>query len=117
MRSRDPDHILGIIACLTVIFSALISVLTIPLWRVIHASAFLRLPPAIMTLIGGVVIGRYFFKALFDNNDYTHESVIIVLLLISLNMLATAAALFLMKHEPPRNPVLDQYAPDASEKM
>jgi hypothetical protein len=117
MRSKDPEDILGVIASLTVILTALICVLTIPLWRVIHASAFLRLPPAIMTLIGGLVIGWFLIDALMVDANSTHEMMYIALLLISLNMLATSAALFLMRHEPPRNPALAQYAPDASEKM
>jgi len=119
MKTKDPDAILGVLASLTVIFTALICVLTIPLWRVIHISAFLRLPPAIMTLIGGLVVGKFFVEAMLEGNEFynPHPVMELSLLLICLNMFASSAALFLMKHEPPRNPVLDQYAPDASEKM
>jgi hypothetical protein len=39
------------------------------------------------------------------------------LCLFGYNMFAISASLFVMRCEPVRNPVADQYAPEASEKL
>jgi hypothetical protein len=115
MSTKDPDAVLGVIANLTVTLTGLMSILTIPLWRFLQASPFLRLPPAMITLAGGAVI-VWFITQATDKRD-VHPTVLLALCLIGYNMFAVSASLFVMRREPVRNPVADQYAPEASEKL
>jgi hypothetical protein len=103
MRSKDPEAVLGVIANLTVTLTALMSILTIPLWRFLQASPFLRLPPAIITAAGGAVILRFIADAAGQGD--IHPNILLALLLIAFNMFAISAALFVMGREPVRNPV------------
>jgi hypothetical protein len=103
LRNPDVDDIFSLIASFMVILTGLLVVLTLPLWRFFESSALMRLPPAIMTLLGGIAVSKFAVESVGDG--YSHFVTVITLTLIALNMLLSSAALFLMEKEIPPHPL------------
>ncbi len=102
VKSPDSDAFLGIAICMSLIVNAFITLAAVPFWKLLHASSYIRLPLAIISLLGGgVLVHRYFvLRFVFKSEFYVHQPPwLATLLLIALSMLALATALFVFKNE------------------
>lgn len=93
MVRKDPDFqiFLVIAAFMSLIQSALVTLAAVPFWKHLHASPYIRLPLAIVNLLGGAVI-------LWLITDASRHWVA-PLILMALNMFALSAALFTFRNE------------------
>jgi ABC-type glycerol-3-phosphate transport system permease component len=95
-RSPRIDGFLAMAAYLSLILSGLIVLTILPLWKMFHASVFVRIPLAVINLAGGSVI--YYFICRYGGvSDSSMWSVI--LMLMGLSMFALSASLFIFKNE------------------
>jgi hypothetical protein len=95
-RSPDVDGFLMITAYFGIILGGLLVLLTVPLWQILHASNFIRLPLAVLNLIGGGVMLYH----LYDTEQYDPAPYwIATIFLMSLSMLSISAAFFVFKNE------------------
>ena len=67
--------------------------LAVPLWQILHASSFIRIPLAVLNLLGGGVITWHLFD--FDRAPYW----IITIVLMALSLFSISAAFFTFKNE------------------
>ncbi len=95
-KSPDIDGFLVIAANMALIQCGLVTFAVLPLWKLLHASAFVRLPLAFVNLIGGAIV--VWFVIQYDPDDAV-PYVFAILSLITLNMFALSAALFVFKNE------------------
>ncbi len=94
--SPDVDGFLMITAYTGIILGGLLVLLTVPLWQILHASNFVRLPLAVLNLIGGAVMLWHLHDAeQYDPAPYWIPAI----LLMSLSMLSLSAAFFIFKNE------------------
>jgi len=97
---KDPnmEGFLVIAAFMVLILNALVTLATVPFWKLLHASPYIRLPLAIINLLGGCVILRHLRELILADVEpapYWVPS----LLLIALGMFALSAALFTFRNE------------------
>lgn len=97
MVFKDPDMegFLIISAFMALIQNAIVTFAAVPFWKILHASPYIRLPLAIVNLLGGCVILRHFCI----NQGNTAPFLGSALLLMALGMFAVSASLFLFKNE------------------
>ena len=95
-KSPDIDGFLGIAANMALVQCALVTLAGLPFWKLLHASAFVRLPLAFVNLIGGAIVVWFFIR--YDSDD-PRPYFFAILSLIALNMFALSAALFVFKNE------------------
>lgn len=96
IRSPDIEGILSAAACMGVILGGLVVLLIVPLWQILHAALYVRLPLALMNLLGGATVSWHLFE-----NAY-HSSTpywFVTLLLMSLSLFFISAAFFTFKNE------------------
>ena len=93
MLRKDPDIqvFLVLAAFMSLIQGALVTLAAVPFWKHLHASAYIRLPLAIVNLLGGAVI-------VWITSDASRNWVA-PLILMTLNMFALSAALFTFRNE------------------
>jgi hypothetical protein len=95
-KDPDVDGLLGVAACMALILNALVTLALIPLWKMLHSSAYIRVPLAVVNLLGGAVVLWF----LYDNGSMEpHPYWFMTLLLIALDMFVISAALFIFKNE------------------
>ena len=97
IRTPDIDGFLEVIAYLALLLSGLVILLGVPFWEVLHASNYIRLPVALMSLLGGSVITWLLFDSgiLYDPERFWVASIQLMIL----SMFAISAALFTFKNE------------------
>ncbi len=95
IRSPDMDGLTIVVASLSIIFGGLTVLLTVPLWQILHASIYVRLPIALLNFCGGAVFIWYCFYII----SYPLPYEVITSLLMGLSLLAVSAAYFLFKNE------------------
>ncbi len=95
-KSPDIDGFLGIAANMALVQCGLVTLATLPFWKLLHASAFVRLPLAFVNLIGGAIV--VWFVIQYAPNDAV-PYVFAILSLIALSMFTLSAAFFLFKNE------------------
>mgnify|MGYP007086428532 CR=1 FL=1 len=96
IRTPAIDGFLEVIAKLALLLSGLVILMGVPLWEILHASIYIRLPLALMNLLGGSVIAWYLFNLLlYENAPY----MIATYALMMLSIFAISAALFTFKNE------------------
>lgn len=97
MVFKNPNikGFLSIAAYMALIQNALVMLAAVPFWKLLHASFYIRLPLAIVNLLGGTVI------LWFTQNGYGNTSPywLTMMTLIALGMFALSAALFVFKNE------------------
>jgi hypothetical protein len=94
---RSPD-IKGFILVMTrasILFGGLIVVMSVPLWRLLHASKFIRIPIAWFNLFGAVVIACCFYESFNHDPGYVFATP----MLMELSMLTVSTAFLLYKNE------------------
>lgn len=96
LKSPDTNGFVEIAAYVTLVQSGLVTLAAIPFWKLLHASAFVRLPLAFVNLTGGAIV--VWFVIQYDPDDAV-PYVFAILSLIALNMFALSAALFTFKNE------------------
>ncbi|MFM2197249.1 MAG: hypothetical protein RLZZ505_681 [Verrucomicrobiota bacterium] len=95
-KSPDIDGFLDIAASMALIQCGLVTFVALPFWKLLHASAFVRLPLAFVNLAGGAIV--VWFVIQYDPDDAV-PYVFAILSLIALNMFALSASLFVFKNE------------------
>lgn len=96
LKSPDIEGFLEIAAYLALMQSGFVTLAIVPLWKLLHASPFVRLPLAVVNLFGGaVVLWLLYDYAMEDQPPYSFA----LLLLIALSMLAISGALFTFRNE------------------
>ena len=95
-ESPDIDGFRSVVASISVILNGLLILAIVPFWRILHASNYIRIPLAVLNLIGGLMILWYVGESVIKS--YAPYE-LLVLLLISLSMLALSVALFIFKNE------------------
>jgi hypothetical protein len=93
MVRKDPDFqtFLLLAAFMALIQSALVTLAAMPFWKHLHASPYIRLPLAIVNLLGGAAT----LWLIIDASRHW----VAPLILMALNMFALSAALFTFKNE------------------
>ncbi|QTN33011.1 hypothetical protein HZ994_12005 [Akkermansiaceae bacterium] len=95
-QSPDIEGFLNVTASLGLILGGLVVLLTVPLWQILHASNYIRLPLAVLNLLGGAVISWHLFdSAMDDPAPYW----IITIALMALSLFGVSAAFFLFRNE------------------
>jgi hypothetical protein len=98
MVLKDPDveGFLGIAANMALIQCGLVSLAVVPFWKHLHGSAYIRLPLAVVNLLGGGVVLWFLAQA---GSDDDMRGILATLSLIALNMFALSAAMLVFKNE------------------
>jgi len=95
-KNPDIEGFLAIAAFMALILNALVTLVAVPFWKLLHASPYIRLPLTLGNLLGGYVIIWH----LFDNGmDDPKPYWVAALLLMSAGMFTLSAALFVFKNE------------------
>jgi uncharacterized protein YjeT (DUF2065 family) len=95
-KAPNMDDFLGVAACMALILNALFTLALIPLWKMLHASSYIRVPLAIVNLLGGGVIVWIIYS---NGSDEPQPYWFTILLLMATGMFALSAALFVFKNE------------------
>jgi hypothetical protein len=95
-RSPDVETFLEIAAYMALVQSGVVTLFAVPFWKLLHASAFVRLPLAIANLFGGAVVVWHLLE--YGLDDQTPFAVA-TLAGIALGMFVISAALFTFKNE------------------
>jgi len=95
-RSPDIEGFLEITASFGVILGGLVVLLAVPLWQILHASNFIRLPLAVLNLLGGAVITWHLFDSVMENPA---PYWILTIVLMALSLFSISAAFFTFKNE------------------
>lgn len=96
LRSPEIEGFLEIAAYLALMQSGIVTLAAVPFWKLLHASAYVRLPLAAVNLFGGAVVLWHLSEyGLDDPPPYSAA----LLLLIAMSMLAISAALFTFRNE------------------
>jgi hypothetical protein len=95
-KSPDIDEFRSTVASMSVILNGLLILAIVPFWRILHASNYIRVPLAVLNLIGGLMVLWYVVESLIESDDLDE---LFVLLLIALSMLALSVALFIFNNE------------------
>lgn len=95
-KSPDIDGFFVIAAQMVFVQCGLVTLTALPFWKLLHASASVRVPLAFVNLIGGAVMVWLFFQSA-SGDAVPYEFAIVTL--ITLNMFAVSAALFTFKNE------------------
>lgn len=97
IRTPIFDDSLVIICFLSLPLSGLVILMGVPLWKVLHASNYIRLPLALMNLIGGSAIAWIPIKIglSFGTNPIFFAPLVFMIL----SMFSVSAALFIYKNE------------------
>lgn len=96
LRSPDIDGFINIAASVALLQSGLVTLLAIPCWKLLHGSAYVRLPLAVANLLGGSVV---VWGVIESASDDPPPFVLLALGLIALGMFTISAALFTFKNE------------------
>ena len=96
-RSPDIDGFLEITAYFAMMLSGLVILLAVPFWEMLHVSSYLRLPLAILNLIGGSVIVWHLFDSVLS--DPMPPWWVLTILSMILSMFSISAAFFTFKNE------------------
>lgn len=95
-KSPHIEEFLGIAAQMALIQSAVVTFAVVPLWKLLHASAFVRLPLAFVNMIGGAIMVWFIIRyGSYDEIPYRFA----FRSLVSLNMFTLSAALFIFRNE------------------
>jgi len=95
-RSPDVEGFLMMTAYSGIILCGLLVVLAVPFWQILHASGYIRLPLAVLNLLGGaVMIWHLYDTEQYDPAPYWTATI----MLMSLSMFSISAAFFLFKNE------------------
>jgi hypothetical protein len=97
-RSPDIDGFLSVTASFGVILGGLVVLMAVPFWQILHASGFVRVPLAVLNLLGGAVITWHLFDSV---GDHMAPYWFITILLMALSLFSISAAFFLFKNELP----------------
>lgn len=104
IRAPDVEGFLSVAASLALLLNGAIVLALAPLWKIFHASNYLRLPIAIVNLVGGLVVLKFFFESVFDefddsplNDSAPYQNM--TLFFIALTMLMIFVALLIFKNE------------------
>ncbi len=95
-ESPDIDGFRFVASAISVILNGLLILAIVPFWGILHASNYIRIPLAVLNLVGGLMLLWYVGESVIKSDD-PYE--MLVLLLISLSMLALSVALFIFKNE------------------
>lgn len=97
-KSPDVDGFLSVAASVALIMNGLIVLTLVPLWKILHASIYLRLPIALVNLLGGAVVLKYSIESLIkEHNDAPFQN--LTLFLIALTMLTVFLSMLIFKNE------------------
>jgi hypothetical protein len=92
------DGFLSVAASVALIMNGLIVLTLVPLWKILHASIYLRLPIALVNLLGGAVVLKYSIESLIkEHNDAPFQN--LTLFLIALTMLTVFLSMLIFKNE------------------
>lgn len=95
-RSPDIEGFLDITAGFGVILGGLVVLLAVPLWQILHASSYIRIPLAMLNLIAGAVVTWHLFDSVIDDPaPYSLTTIV----LMALSLYSISAAFFLFKNE------------------
>ncbi len=104
IRSPDVEEFLSVAASVALLLNGTIVLLLVPLWMIFQASNYLRLPIAIVNLLGGLVVFKFFFDGVLEqldespfNDSAPYQN--ITMFLISLTMLMVFVAMLIFKNE------------------
>lgn len=97
LKTPNFSGFLYIIASVSLLLNGLIVLILIPIWKILHASIYLRLTLALMNLLGGVVMMKFFFD--IDDHAFVSANEKITLLLISFTMLTVFVSMMIFKNE------------------
>lgn len=96
IRSPGLWEFLMVAACLATLSGGLVILLTIPLWEMLHASPYLKLPIAWLNLVGGVAwccLAIFFFALVREpGSGY-------MAFFMSLSLFSISAAFFIFENE------------------
>lgn len=95
-KAPNLAGLMSVAASFSVFITAAMSLLSLPLWQFLHATAVLRIPIASACLAGALVV---FYGMLSGDFGYDSGSRDVALFLISLNMFSVSAALFTFRNE------------------
>lgn len=98
IRSPDIDGLLSATASFGLILGGLVMLMAVPFWQILHASNYIRIPLAVLNLLGGAVITWHLFDSVIDD-PAPHW--FITVLLMALSLFSISAAFFLFKNELP----------------
>ena len=90
-KEPNMEGFLVVASFMAMIQSALVTLAAMPFWKHLHASPYIRLPLAIVNLLGGAAT----LWLIIDASRHW----VAPLILIALNMFALSAALFVFKNE------------------
>jgi hypothetical protein len=90
-KEPNMEGFLVVASFMAMIESALVTLAAMPFWKRLHASPYIRLPLAIVNLLGGAAT----LWLIIDASRHW----VAPLILMALNMFALSAALFLFKNE------------------
>jgi hypothetical protein len=97
-KSPDVDGFLSVAASVALLMNGLIVLTLVPLWKILHASIYLRLPIALVNLLGGAVVLKYSIESLIK--EYNHAPFQnLTLFLIALTMLMVSLSMLIFKNE------------------
>jgi hypothetical protein len=97
-KSPDVDGFLSVAASVALLMNGLIVLTLVPLWKILHASIYLRLPIALVNLLGGAVVLKYSIESLIkEHNDAPFQN--LTLFLIALTMLTVFVSMMIFKNE------------------
>lgn len=95
-KSPSIDDFISICACMALIQNAVVLLVGLPFWKIFHASNYLKVPLALVNLVGGLIVLKFFFESFMDNETFSTQ---VILLLIAMSMLAVFLAMLIFKNE------------------
>lgn len=96
-KSPDVDGFLSVAASVALLMNGLIVLTLVPLWKILHASSYLRLPIALVNLLGGAVVLKFSIDLIKEHNDAPFQN--LTLFLIALTMLTVFLVMMIFKNE------------------
>jgi len=97
-KSPDVDGFLSVAASVALLMNGLIVLTLVPLWKILHASIYLRLPIALVNFLGGAVVLKFSIESLIkEHKDAPFQN--LTLFLIALTMLTVFLAMMIFKNE------------------
>lgn len=99
IKTPDIDGFLELAATLALIQNGLVLLMILPIWKMLHASMYIRLPLALVNLVGGSVVSWFVFDYGGNMDDLQDLYGAIALCLIALSMISLSVAMLIFKNE------------------
>lgn len=93
----DLEELAAMAVYLVMLGYGVLSLLLVPLWKILHASKFISIPLAIIGMLGGLVL--MFGILFFDWLEHEDTSEQILMILIFCQLIFGSTALFVFKNE------------------